>query len=64
MAGFIAGFDSDTPESIRQMAREYQGRRDLVLERLRGLPGVEPLPPWPERLVSYVRGLPVRSAKT
>ena len=27
------------------MAAEYQARRDLVLERLRGIPGVEPLPP-------------------
>ncbi|MBX6316201.1 MAG: aminotransferase class I/II-fold pyridoxal phosphate-dependent enzyme, partial [Isosphaeraceae bacterium] len=30
---------------VRQMAEEYQGRRDLVLDRLRGIPGVEPLPP-------------------
>jgi aspartate/methionine/tyrosine aminotransferase len=29
----------------RKMAREYQGRRDLVIERLRGIPLVEPLVP-------------------
>jgi len=27
------------------MATEYQGRRDRVVERLRGIPGVEPLVP-------------------
>ncbi len=29
----------------QQMAAEYQGRRDLVIERLRGIPSVEPLVP-------------------
>ncbi len=32
-------------ECVRRMAAEYQGRRDLVVERLRGIPGVEPLVP-------------------
>jgi aspartate aminotransferase len=32
-------------ECVRQMAAEYQARRDLVVDRLRGLPGVEPLVP-------------------
>jgi aspartate aminotransferase len=30
---------------VRRMAEEYQARRDLVLDRLRGVPGVEPLVP-------------------
>jgi aspartate aminotransferase len=30
---------------VAQMAAEYQARRDLVLARLRGIPGVEPLKP-------------------
>jgi aspartate aminotransferase len=30
---------------VRRLAEEYQARRDLVLERLRGIPGVEVLPP-------------------
>jgi aspartate/methionine/tyrosine aminotransferase len=30
-------------ECVREMAMEYQSRRDLVLDRLRGIPGVEPL---------------------
>jgi len=30
---------------VKQMAKEYQGRRDRVVEALRGLPGVEPLTP-------------------
>jgi aspartate/methionine/tyrosine aminotransferase len=30
---------------VLHMAAEYQGRRDLVVERLRGIPGVEPLIP-------------------
>jgi aspartate/methionine/tyrosine aminotransferase len=30
---------------IQKLAAEYQGRRDLVVERLRGIPGVEPLIP-------------------
>jgi aspartate aminotransferase len=28
---------------VRGMAQEYQARRDLVLDRVRGIPGVEPL---------------------
>ena len=32
-------------ECTRQMAAEYQGRRDRVVERLRGIPAVEPLVP-------------------
>jgi aspartate/methionine/tyrosine aminotransferase len=28
---------------VRTMATEYQSRRDLVLDRLRGIPGVEPI---------------------
>jgi len=32
-------------ECVRRMAAEYQARRDLVVGRLRGLPGVEPLVP-------------------
>jgi aspartate/methionine/tyrosine aminotransferase len=28
---------------VKRMAEEYQARRDLVLDRLRGIPGVEPL---------------------
>jgi aspartate/methionine/tyrosine aminotransferase len=30
---------------VRRMAAEYQGRRDRVVSRLRGIPGVEPLVP-------------------
>jgi aspartate aminotransferase len=30
---------------VRRMAADYQARRDLVLDRLRGIPGVEPLSP-------------------
>ena len=30
---------------VRRMAEEYRARRDLVLGRLRDIPGVEPLPP-------------------
>src|SRR5207248_8226439 len=30
---------------VRRMNAEYQARRDLVLDRLRGVPGVEPLRP-------------------
>jgi aspartate/methionine/tyrosine aminotransferase len=33
------------PEGVRQMAAEYQRRRDLAIGRLRGIPGVEPLVP-------------------
>jgi len=36
---------SSDQECTRQMATEYQGRRDRVVERLRGIPGVEPLVP-------------------
>ncbi len=32
-------------ECVRRMAAEYQARRDLVVERLRGIPGIEPLVP-------------------
>src|SRR5262245_22026580 len=32
-------------ECVRRMTREYQARRDLVVDRLRGLPGIEPLVP-------------------
>ncbi|HKI18118.1 MAG TPA: aminotransferase class I/II-fold pyridoxal phosphate-dependent enzyme, partial [Isosphaeraceae bacterium] len=32
-------------ECVRRMAAEYQGRRDFVVERLRGIPGVEPMVP-------------------
>jgi aspartate/methionine/tyrosine aminotransferase len=32
-------------ECVRRMAVEYQARRDRVVERLRGIPGVEPLVP-------------------
>jgi len=30
---------------VRRMAAEYEGRRNLVVERLRGIPGVDPLVP-------------------
>jgi aspartate aminotransferase len=32
-------------ECVREMAAEYQSRRDRVVARLRGIPGVEPLVP-------------------
>jgi aspartate/methionine/tyrosine aminotransferase len=32
-------------ECVRRMAAEYQRRRDLVVERLRGIPGIEPMVP-------------------
>jgi aspartate/methionine/tyrosine aminotransferase len=32
-------------ECVHRMTAEYQGRRDRVIERLRGIPGVEPLVP-------------------
>lgn len=32
-------------ECVRRMAAEYEGRRNLAVERLRGIPGVEPLVP-------------------
>jgi aspartate aminotransferase len=42
----------------RQMATEYQGRRDLVIERLHGIPSVEPLVPEGGLFVMVdVRGL-------
>jgi aspartate aminotransferase len=44
--------------SVRAMTAEYQGRRDRVLERLRGIPGVEPLVPEGGLFVMLdVRGL-------
>jgi aspartate aminotransferase len=43
---------------VRRMAEEYQARRDLVLDRLRGIPGVEPLSPEGGLFVMVdVRGL-------
>src|SRR5262249_6214988 len=45
-------------ECVRQMATEYQARRDLVVARLRGIPGVEPLLPEGGLFVMLdVRGL-------
>jgi aspartate/methionine/tyrosine aminotransferase len=45
-------------DSVRAMAAEYQGRRDRVVERLRGIPGVEPLVPEGGLFVMLdVRGL-------
>jgi aspartate aminotransferase len=45
-------------ECTRQMAAEYQGRRDRVVERLRDIPGVEPLVPQGGLFVMVdVRGL-------
>jgi aspartate aminotransferase len=42
----------------RKMAEEYQSRRDLVLDRLIGIPGVAPLPPEGGLFVMVdVRGL-------
>jgi aspartate/methionine/tyrosine aminotransferase len=35
---------SSDQECVRQMTTEYQARRDLVVERLGGIPHVEPLP--------------------
>jgi aspartate/methionine/tyrosine aminotransferase len=32
-------------ECVRRMTAEYQARRDRVVDRLRGIPGVEPLVP-------------------
>jgi aspartate/methionine/tyrosine aminotransferase len=32
-------------ECVRKMRVEYEGRRDKVVSRLKGIPGVEPLPP-------------------
>jgi aspartate aminotransferase len=43
---------------VARMRAEYQGRRDLVVERLRGLPGVNPLVPEGGLFVMLdVRGL-------
>jgi aspartate/methionine/tyrosine aminotransferase len=36
---------SSDQECVRRMASEYQHRRDRVVERLRGIPGVEPMVP-------------------
>jgi len=45
-------------ECVEQMRAEYQARRDLVLERLRGIPGVDPLKPEGGLFVMVdVRGL-------
>ena len=45
-------------ECVRRMAAEYQGRRDRVVDRLRGIPGVEPLVPEGGLFVMVdVRGL-------
>jgi aspartate/methionine/tyrosine aminotransferase len=32
-------------QAVREMANEYEGRRDLVIQRLRDIPGVDPLVP-------------------
>jgi aspartate aminotransferase len=45
-------------DCVRRMTAEYQARRNLVLERLSGLPGVEPLVPQGGLFVMVdVRGL-------
>ena len=45
-------------ECVRRMAAEYQGRRDRVVSRLRGVPGAEPLVPEGGLFVMLdVRGL-------
>ena len=45
-------------ECVTRMAAEYQARRDRVVERLRGIPGVEPLVPEGGLFVMVdVRGL-------
>jgi aspartate aminotransferase len=45
-------------ECVRRMAADYQSRRDRVVERLRGIPGVEPLVPEGGLFVMVdVRGL-------
>ncbi len=36
---------SSNQECTRRMAAEYQGRRDLVVDRLSGIPGVKPMVP-------------------
>ena len=42
--GALAGL-SLSGESVRRMAREFRARRDLVVERLEGIPGVRVVPP-------------------
>ena len=50
-------------DCVRRMAAEYQARRDRVVERLRGIPGVEPLVPEGGLFVMVdVRGLGKPSA--
>src|SRR5262249_11554431 len=45
-------------ECVQRMCAEYQARRDLVVSRLRGIPGVEPLVPSGGLFVMVdVRGL-------
>jgi aspartate/methionine/tyrosine aminotransferase len=49
-------------DCTRRMAAEYQGRRDQVVERLRGIPGVEPLVPEGGLFVMVdIRGLGMTS---
>ncbi|MGP0064097.1 MAG: pyridoxal phosphate-dependent aminotransferase [Isosphaeraceae bacterium] len=49
---------SSDQDCVRRMAEEYQARRDRVVERLRGIPGVEPLVPEGGLFVmADVRGL-------
>jgi aspartate/methionine/tyrosine aminotransferase len=49
---------SSDQDCVLRMAREYQARRDRVVERLRGIPGVEPLVPEGGLFVMVdVRGL-------
>jgi aspartate aminotransferase len=49
---------SSDQECTHQMASEYQGRRDRVVERLQGIPGVRPLVPQGGLFVMVdVRGL-------
>ncbi|MCI0642494.1 MAG: pyridoxal phosphate-dependent aminotransferase [Gemmataceae bacterium] len=49
-------------ECVQRMAAEYQGRRDLVLQRLSGIPGIVPLVPEGGLFVMVdIRGLGVPS---
>jgi aspartate aminotransferase len=49
---------SSDQECVRRMTAEYQQRRDRVVERLRGIPGVEPMVPEGGLFVMLdVRGL-------
>jgi aspartate aminotransferase len=49
---------SSDQDCVSRMAAEYQGRRDRVVDRLRGIPGVEPLVPEGGLFVmADVRGL-------